>query len=222
MSLVSRVLTVILSNTMLGLYMTVPLSKARLAKVANWLDESPTKKVIVAASAVIAVVLSLINGGWTIWKEYQALKQVPRINLVSWASHSLSAAVTVPQVIGVTQEYGKGAPRVLLPYFPVVLELSNPTSQRTSFSNCVLTVGFHDRKEIYRSDGALTQHAIKSGALEGHPILPVESGETRRVELLFFFLAPPEVEAVLNDKATQTNRINVACYDEGGQQIESR
>lgn len=202
--------------------MTAPLSNERLARTANWLDESPTKKIIVAAAAMLAFVLSLINGGWTIWKEYRALKQAPRISMVSWPSHSSAAVVTVPQVIGVTQDYGKNAPRVLLPYFPVVLELSNPTTQRTSFSHCVITVGFYGRQETYISDGFLTQYALKSGALEGHPILSLESGEIKRVELLFFFLVPPEVEAVLNDKASQTNKLKVACHDEGGRQIESR
>lgn len=202
--------------------MTSPFSNGRLAKVADWLEESPTKKVIVAASAILAVVLSLVNGGWAIWKEYRALKRIPNIALISWPSHSSSAPVTVPQVIGMTQEFGANSPRVLLPYFPVWLQLSNPTSQRTSLSGCVLTVGFHQRKEVYRSDGYLTQHALQSDTLEGHPILSIESGEKRRVELLFFFLAPPEVEAIFNDKASQANRMKVACYDEGGQQIESR
>lgn len=197
--------------------MTAPSSNTRLVRVANWLNESPIKKIAAAAAAVLASILSL----WPIWKDYHVLKQVPTIHVVSWESHSSSAAVSVPQVIGVTEAWGKGAPRVLLPYFPVVLELSNPTGQRTSLSHCVLTVGFHGRQEIYNSDGVLTQLAVKEGILEGHPILSLESGETRRAELLFFFLAPPEVEAVLNDKATQANHFKVVCHSEGGRQIES-
>ena len=199
----------------------MPSPHTRLVRIANWLYESPTKKVVVATAAMLGVILSLVNGGWTIWKEYRVLKQVPTIHVVSWQSHSSSAAVSVPQVIGVTEEWGKTAPRSMLPYFPVVLELSNPTGQRTSLSHCVLTVGFHGRKEKYKSDGALTQRAVKTGTTEGHPILSLESGETRRMELLFFFLAPPDVEAVLNDKTTQANHFKVVCHSEGGRQIES-
>jgi hypothetical protein len=191
-------------------------------RVASWLDESPTKKVAVAAAAIIAFVLSLLNGGWTIWKEYRALKQVPRIHIASRTSYHLTAPVAVEQVLGAFQTSTKKAPRIATPYFPVVLELSNPTNRKTSLSHCSLTVGFLERQVTHESFGYMTPQALKTSSFEKDPVLPVESGETRHAELLFFLLPTPELETLLNDKTTQPVRFQVTCHNEGGGKIESR
>lgn len=70
------------------------------SRLANWLDNSPTKKVLVASAAILAFLLSLLNGGWTVWKEYRALKKIPTIQIISRTSYSISAPVAIEQVLG--------------------------------------------------------------------------------------------------------------------------
>lgn len=202
--------------------MTTPRSNGRLQDVANWLDESPTKKILVATAAALAFLLSLANGGWTIWKEYRALKEGPKIHLVSWESHRM-AQVSTAQVLGFRFDLGKADfSRTLMPYFAVEIELSNPTPKSISFSRCVLALGFYGRQEIFQSDGYMMPSALKTRTVAGHPILPVQSGEIKRVDLLFFFLPRPEFEAAIKDQPYQANRVKVTCFDEGGQRIDSR
>lgn len=196
----------------------VPLPK----RVASWLDESPTKKVIVAATGVIAVVLTLLNGSWTIWKEYRVLKQAPRIHISWHTSYNLTAPVAVEQVLGAFQTSTKDASRVPMPYFPVVLELSNPTNQKTSLSHCSLAVGFYERQGMHESFGYMTPEALRTTSFNSNPVLPIESGETRQTELLFFFLPTPELVPLLNDKTTQAVRFQITCHSEAGGKIESR
>lgn len=202
--------------------MTTPRSNGRIQNVANWLDKSPTKKILVATAAALAFVLSLTNGGWTIWKEYRALKEGPKIHLVSWESHRM-AHVSAAQVLGFRLDIGKAdLPRTLTPYFAVEIEVSNPTPKSMSLYRCVLALGFYGRQEIFQSDGYMMPSALKTQTVVGPPILPVQSGEIKRVDLLFFFLPRPEFEAAIKDEPYQANRVKVTCLDEGGQQIDSR
>lgn len=203
--------------------MTASTIKAPLPRrVASWLDDSPTKKVVVAAAGIIAFVLSLLNGSWTIWKEYRALKQAPKIHIASRTSYNLTAPVAVEQVLDAFQTSTKDAPRIAMPYFPVVIELSNPTNQKTSLSHCTLTVGFYERQGMHESSGYMTPQALRTTSFDANPVLPLESGETKQAELLFFFLPTPELAPLLNDKTTQAVRFQITCHNEAGGKIESR
>ena len=208
---------------MFGLFMTDPSTKvSRWLRLANWLDESPIKKVLAAAAGVVALALSVLNGGWSAWKEYRALKQVPVIHIASRTSYSLSAPVSVERILGAMHSSTKEAPPIPMPYFPVVLELSNPTSQRTSLSHCSLTLKFYQRLGAFSSDGYMTAQGLRANPPESRPVLPIESGETKQVEVLFFFLPAPELGALLKDKSTQPFRFQVTCHNEAGGAIESR
>jgi hypothetical protein len=193
-----------------------------LLRLADWLDDSPTKKVLVAGAAILAFVLSLVNGGWTVWKEYRALTKIPTIYILSRTSYSISAPVAVEQVLGTFAGSTKNDNRVLMPYFPLTIEISNPTGQRTSLSHCVLTLEFYQRQGLYESMGYMAPQTLIANAFEESPVVPVESGGTNRVELLFFFLPTPEFKPLLNDKTTQPYRFRVACRNEAGERIESR
>lgn len=192
-----------------------------LLRLANWLDDSSTKKVLVAGAAILAFVLSLLNSSWTLWKEYRALKTTPTIHIQSRTSYSISAPVAIEQVVGTFAGSAKYGNRVLMPYFPVMLEMSNPTNQRTSLSHCVLTLEFYQRQGMHESMGYMAPHTLRASAIEESPVVSVESGETKRVELLFFFLPTPEFEPLLHDKGTQPHRFRVACHNESGGRIES-
>lgn len=191
-------------------------------RLVNWLDNSPIKKVSVAAAAILAFVFSLLNGGWTIWTEYRALKQVPTIHIASSTSRSISAPVTIEQVLGTFAGSTKNGNRVLVPYFPVTIEVSNPTSQRTSLSHCALRLEFYQRQGMHESMGSMTPQTLKTNSFETSPVVPIESGETKQVELLFFFLPTPELEPLVEDNTTQPIRFRVACQNEAGGRVESR
>lgn len=189
--------------------------------LANWLDNSPTKKVLVAGAAILAFVLSLLNGGWTVWKEYMALTQEPTIRIASRTSYSIVAPVAIEQVLGTFSGSTKDETRVPMPYFPVSVEMSNPTSQRTSLSHCALTLEFHERGGIHESVGYMQPQALREKSIEKRPVVLIESGETLELELMFFFLPTPEFESLLLDKGTQPFRFRVACRNEAGERIES-
>jgi hypothetical protein len=70
--------------------------------------------------------------------------------------------------------------------------------------------------------GYMAPQTLIANAFEESPVVPVESGGTNRVELLFFFLPTPEFKPLLNDKTTQPYRFRVACRNEAGERIESR
>lgn len=193
-----------------------------LLRLANWLDDSPIKKVLVAVAAILAFFLSLVNGGWTAWKEYRALKTTTTIHILSRTSYSTFAPVTIEQVLGTFGGSTKDGNRALMPYFPVTIELSNPTGQRTSLSHCALTLEFYQRQGMHESMGYMAPQTLTANAFKQSPVIPVESGETKDVELLFFFLPTPEFEPLLNDKTTQPHRFRIACKNESGERIESR
>ena len=191
------------------------------SRLANWLDNSPIKKVLVASAAIFAFLLSLLNGGWTLWKEYRALKKIPTIQIVSRTSYSSSAPVAIEQVLGTFAGSKKDDNHVHMPYFPVTVEMSNPTSQRTSLSHCVLTLEFYQRQGIHESMGYMAPQALRANSFEGSPVVSIESGETKLSDLLFFFLPTPEFSSLLNDKTTQPFRYRIACHNEAGAVVES-
>lgn len=69
--------------------------------------------------------------------------------------------------------------------------------------------------------GYMSPQTLKSNSFEGSPVVSVESGETKLVELLFFFLPTPEFSSLLNDKATQPLRHRIVCHNEAGGIVES-
>jgi len=191
-------------------------------RLANWLNESPVAKVVVSAAAIMTFILLLTNSGWTYWKEYRALKQMPTIRIVSFTSYSITAPVAVEQVLGAFAGSKKEGPRIPIPHFPIILEFANPTNQKTSLSHCLLRLKFYQRQGAHESDGYMTTQALKNSSFEANPVLSVESGETKQAELLFFFFPTPEFELLLNDKTTQPQQFQVTCHNEAGAPIESR
>ena len=156
--------------------------------LANWLDDSPMKKLLVAGAAT---------------------------------SYSTSAPVMIEQILGTFAGSTMSGNRVLMPYFPITIELSNPTGQRTSLSHCALTLEFYQRQGTHESMGYMAPQTLVANAFKQSPVILVESGETKDVELLFFFLPTPDFEPLLNDKTTQPHRFRVACNNESGGRIES-
>lgn len=174
-----------------------------------------------AGAAILGFSASLLNGSWTVWKEYRALKTLPAIHILSRTSYSITAPVAIEQVLGTFAGSTKDGNRILMPYFPVTIEISNPTSQRTSLSHCALTLEFYKRQGMHESMGYMAPQTLRVNSFEESPIVPINSGETKRVELLFFFLPTLEFEPLSNDKTTQPLRFRVACRSEAGERIES-
>ena len=189
-------------------------------RIASWLDDSPVKKVFVAGAAIFAFVLSLLNSGFSAWKEYQAYKKIPIIKIHSRTSYSITDQVNMSQIMGSFPRTTTGDNLVNMPYFPVVVEMSNPTGQRTSLSNCALRVEFYQRQGTHSSMSYMQK--LEANNLEENSVLPIESGETKRVELQFFFLPTAEFQNILNDRSTQPHRFRISCRNEAGNLIESR
>lgn len=137
-----------------------------LIRLANWLDDSPIKKILAAGTAILAFVLSLVNFGRTAWKEYRALKTIPTIHILSRTAYGISTPVDIEQVLGTFAGSTKNDNRVIMPYFPVTIEMSNPTSQRTSLSHCVLALEFYQRQGMHESMGYMTPQALKANTFK--------------------------------------------------------
>jgi hypothetical protein len=113
------------------------------------------------------------------------------------------------------------APKMEMPYYPVVMSMQNPTGKKTTLSDCVLKIRFYEREGEYESTGYITEESLKSLVLHEAPIVTVESGAMARVEWLFFFLPHPTLKSLLSDKSTQAFRFQAGCRDEAGREIVS-
>lgn len=197
----------------------------RRERVARWLESSPTKKLLVAGAAIIAFALSLTNATWTAYKEYAQAKLKVQIEIGSRTSYPLRTNVSLDQLLDYSFPDERGdwqtAPKVEMPYYPVVLALHNPTSKKTSLSNCRLKVRFYNREGEYESIGYFTEKSLKSLTLHETPIAVIDSGTTMRVKWLFFFLPDPTFLRLLADKGTQPFKFQAACRDETDRQVIS-
>lgn len=197
--------------------------QTRWQRVAHWLDDSPAKKIVVAAAAVSAFVLSVFNTALTTYRDYRHAQLKPVIEIGARTSYPLRAAVSIDQIFGHAFPDSNGvlnpAPKIDIPYYPVVLSIHNPTDKRSSLSNCVLRIRFYEREEIFESMGYMASESLQT--LHETPIAVVDSGTTLRVEWLFFFLEIPALEALLHDKSTQAFRFHATCRDETNREIAS-
>lgn len=198
---------------------------SRREQIADWIENSPTKKIVVAVAAMFAFALSLANVAWSAYKEYEQFKLKVVIEIRSRTSYPLQAPVSMDQLFGHSfpNESGnlKPAPKIEMPYYPIVLSVYNPTAKKSTLSDCLLKIHFYEREGEHESEGYVTAEALKSPTLQETPVMAIESGATARVEWLFFFLPDPAFQQLLADRSTQAFRFQVRCRDEANQNIIS-
>lgn len=189
----------------------------RIAKVSLWLENSPTKKIVVAVAAILGASLSI----WGEYKDYHQSQLRLEISIEQRNSFAESVAISMAQYLHF-QDIAPVSPRILMPYFPVTVSVRNPTGKRHSIANCRLAVRFYQREGEFESDSYMTPSSVADGKIEPSPSMSIDGGyPPKAVQWYFFFLPEPHVEKVFSDKTTQVTRMQVRCKDEEGNQVAS-
>lgn len=201
---------------------------SRLDSTASWLDRSPVAKVAIAGAAILAFLLSTANGLWSLAREFEANRRKPGISIGGRTSYSLQAFIRPSQIFGDTHfPSEQGRSREVerpwkLPYYPVQLHASNPTNQPTSITGCELKITFFQRTGFHTSLAYIDEASFeRDPSAKANPVLRLDPGELERVDLLFFFLPTPELQAVLEDRTIQAYMFQVTCRDESGASIQT-
>jgi len=187
-------------------------------KISEWLDNSPSKKVIVAFCSILAFIISSANMVWEIAKESETVE----IAISGRTNYNNYAPVSMEQLLGLFDGENRGkSPKIMMPYFPIDLEVSNPTGHNSTLVRCKLFVGFYERQEEFESTSYLTQEALTKRPYKKNPYINIGSGKVEKTKLLFFFIPDPKLTSMLKDKTTQAHRFRVGCNNESGKYIES-
>ncbi len=138
----------------------------RSAKVALWLENSPTKKIVVAVAAILGASLSI----WGEYKDYHQSQLRLEISIEQRTSFAESAAISMAQYLHF-QDIASASPRILMPYFPVTVSVQNPTGKRHSIANCRLVVRFYQREGEFESGSYMTPSSVADGKIELSPAI---------------------------------------------------
>lgn len=202
---------------------------------SNWVTErlrkSPWVALVVAGFAVLGFLLSLANGGWTIYKEIEAHRKSPAIKLFSQSLFPLKAEMPLALIFGnlmppivfgdpLLSESQKDSKKkssiygnVDSYYYRIGLAALNPRNESSSILECKLDVEF-DKKHFvsityFYEDDILN----KDSAATPSPVIHLAPNEVRKINFLFFFFPTTEVEKVLS-AGRVADSFFISCRDQ--------
>lgn len=166
-------------------------------RIKKWLNESPIVTCLVVGAALIGFVLSVLNGGFTFWKEFSEYKNSPTLTLRGMTALNEKKTVNANAFIGLRTTgptdlpladnmfdlHPKGTTEV--PCYPTTLFVTNPRGQPLSIIDLQLVVRFaggsqHESKTYVFSEGGEKTDSF-------HPVIYLNPRESKWLEIDFLF-----------------------------------